>query len=773
MKRANYNQQLISLEQYTREDYQKLYDDGKKGMLTCSVCGNPVRLYLGIQDKPHFYHHLSNKEDCIDLSQESAKSGEPTERTEYTERDGFRIPKSRSITAEIEKDQPFIAPREIKIPSPFEPIPPVEPGVKLDYLKQLKESDFQFDGNQEQAVINTEGPLLILAGAGSGKTRVLTARTAFMLEENKIVPNSIMLVTFTAKAAAEMKKRITQYPGMSAGKVNQLVAGTFHSIFYRILSFHERENWSSDKLLKKDWQREQILKEAGRKLQLDDKEFAYDLALQQIGLWKNTMILPNEVKPETPWEEKVALLYKDYEYTKEKMRMFDFDDMLLGCYKLFNNQPAILENYQNRFQYFLIDEFQDINKVQYELIRMLSSKNGNVCAVGDDDQSIYSFRGSDPAYLFKFKDDFKNTKLIVLNQNYRSPHEIVETANSVISANSIRHEKEMKAQFSGNCSPLLFHPYDEEEEATMILTDIQQRIESGASPSDFSILFRTNAASRAMFERLANSSLPFRVDQDIESFYERFMVKGMLSFLRLSLNADDSDAVKHILPSLFLKQSIFRDLQANSILNDCSMLEALIHVKTGFAFQEQKLKKLIPVVRSLSSLSPVTAIEMVEKDLGYQDFIKKRGNEGNQLEKGSDDIRDLKVAARNFKTVREFIEHADHMTAMNSEIKRSSRNITNAVTLSTIHRAKGLEYENVYIIGTVDGSIPHEYALDSYRNGDHSPMEEERRLLYVAVTRAQKHLFISVPQKRRGRKANPSRFLSTLKRKTPNQDLGL
>lgn len=371
MKRANYNQQLISLEQYTREDYQKLYDDGKKGMLTCSVCGNPVRLYLGIQDKPHFYHHLSNKEDCIDLSQESAKSGEPTERTEYTERDGFRIPKSRSITAEIEKDQPFIAPREIKIPSPFEPIPPVEPGVKLDYLKQLKESDFQFDGNQEQAVINTEGPLLILAGAGSGKTRVLTARTAFMLEENKIVPNSIMLVTFTAKAAAEMKKRITQYPGMSAGKVNQLVAGTFHSIFYRILSFHERENWSSDKLLKKDWQREQILKEAGRKLQLDDKEFAYDLALQQIGLWKNTMILPNEVKPETPWEEKVALLYKDYEYTKEKMRMFDFDDMLLGCYKLFNNQPAILENYQNRFQYFLIDEFQDINKVQYELIRML------------------------------------------------------------------------------------------------------------------------------------------------------------------------------------------------------------------------------------------------------------------------------------------------------------------------------------------------------------------------------------------------------------------
>jgi DNA helicase II / ATP-dependent DNA helicase PcrA len=765
MKTAKYNQQIISLEQYSREDYQKLYDDGKKGMLTCSVCGDPVRLYLGIQDKPHFYHHLSNKEDCNDLNLQDTNPAKPAEITEYTEQNGFRIPKSRSITAEAEKEEQFVAPREIKIPSPFMPIPPAVPGVKLKYLKQLKDSGIQFDGNQEQAVMSTDGPFLILAGAGSGKTRVLTARTAFMLEEKKIDPGAIMLVTFTAKAAAEMKKRITHYPGMSPAKVNQLVAGTFHSIFYRILCYHEREKWSSDKLMKKDWQREHILKEAGRKLHLDEKEFAYDLALQQIGLWKNTMIMPNEVKPESPWEEKVALLYKDYELAKERQQIFDFDDMLLGCFKLFKSQPDILENYQNRFQYFLIDEFQDINKVQYELVKMLSGKTGNVCAVGDDDQSIYSFRGSDPAYLFKFKDDFKETKLIILNQNYRSPHEIVETANTVISANLTRHEKDMKAQFSGECPPVLFHPYDEEEEATMILTDIKERIENDARPSDFAILFRTNAASRAVFERLANSSLPFRVDQDIESFYERFMVKGMLSFLRLSLNPDDSEAVKNILPSLFLKQSIFRDLQANSILNDCSMLEALAHVKTGFAFQEQKLKKLIPIVRSLSSLGPVTAIDIVEKDLGYQDFIKKRGNEGNQLEKGSDDIRDLKVAARNFKTVAEFIEHADHMTAMNAEVKRSSKNVTDAITLSTIHRAKGLEYENVYIIGTVDGSIPHDYALDSYRNGDRQPMEEERRLLYVAVTRAQKNLFISVPQRRRGRKANPSRFLANLKRR--------
>lgn len=772
MKTAKYNQQIISLEHYNRQDYQKLYDDGKKGMLTCSVCGEPVRLYLGIKEKPHFYHHLSAKEGCIEQN-ESFPALQSTEEAEYTERNGFRIPKSRSITAEAEREEKFLYPREVKIPSTFTPLPPVKPGVKLNYLKQLKEAGFHFDGNQEKAVVSTEGPLLILAGAGSGKTRVLTARTAFMIEEKKIDPSSIMLVTFTAKAAAEMKKRIADYPGMSPAKVNQLIAGTFHSIFYRILCFHEREKWSSDKLMKKEWQREQILKEAGRKLQLDEKEFAYDLALQQIGLWKNTMIMPHQVKAESPWEEKVALLYKDYETAKERQSLFDFDDMLLGCYQLFKDKPDILQNYQNRFHHFLIDEFQDINKVQYELMKMLSTKHGNVCAVGDDDQSIYSFRGSDPAYLFKFKTDFQNTKLIILNQNYRSPHEIVETANTLISANLTRHEKEMRAQFSGECSPVIFHPYDEEEEATMILTDIKERIEQGERPGDFAILFRTNAASRSVFERLATSSLPFRLDQDIESFYERFIVKGMLAFLRLSMNPDDPEAIKNILPSLFLKQSIFRDLQANSILNDCSMLEALTYVKTGFAFQEQKLKRLIPIVRSLSSLSPIAAIDIVEKDLGYQDFIKKRGNEGNQLEKGSDDIRDLRVAARNFKTIGEFLDHAEHMTAMNAEIKRSSKKLTDAITLSTIHRSKGLEYGTVYIIGTVDGSIPHDYALDAYRNGDQLPLEEERRLLYVAVTRAEKNLFLSVPQKRRGRKANPSRFLSNIKRKMPNQDLGI
>ncbi len=765
MKTAFYKNSLIHLEKINREDFQKLYEDSKKGLLSCSVCREQVRLYLGIHNQPTFYHHLKRNSPCEDPLFEPSSS---TNENEYLERDGFRLPKSRTIVA-TETSPSYKTAQALKILEPFNENKAQALEDSNGYLKQLQNAGVHFDQNQAKAVISTEGPLLILAGAGSGKTRVLTARTAYMLVEQKIAPNRLMLVTFTAKAAAEMKKRLNSYPGINSGQINSIVSGTFHSIFYKILLYHDRERWSGENLLKKEWQREQIVKEAGRKLGLDDKEFAYDLALQQIGLWKNTLQFPGQVRAESAWEEKVALLYRDYEGVKEKNGLFDFDDMLIGCHQLFKEQPQLLEQYQNRFDYFLIDEFQDINKVQYELMKMLSLRTRNVCAVGDDDQSIYAFRGSDPTYLLDFSKDFPGTKMVILNQNYRSPHEIVETANVIISANQQRHRKEMRAQYTLSVQPKIFYPYDEEEEATMIVTDIQEKIEAGAKPEDFAILFRTNTASRAVFERLTASSLPFKMDQDIESFYDRFIVRGILSFFRLSLNEDDSEAIKHIIPALFLKQSVFRDLQAESILQDCSMLEALSHVKTGFAFQEQKLKKLVKIVRSLSTTPPLQAIERVEKELGFQDFIKKRGSEGNKLEKGSDDIRDLKVAARPFSSIAELIEHANHMSAMNREIKALGKKMNNAIILSTIHRSKGLEYQNVYVLGAVDGSIPHDFALDSYRNGDIQPLEEERRLLYVAVTRAMEKLYLSVPQNRRGRKANPSRFLSKLK-KEPIED---
>lgn len=758
MNTALFDKKMIYINQIHREHYQMIHDAGKKGKLFCPVCEEPVRFYLGIENEPHFFH-LSKGASCQDPIQTNEE--QVSEKTEYVERNGFKIPVSRSITT-VEQRTEFKNPQPVKKVPVFTESTKSQSAVTSPYIEDLRKHQFALDAKQSEALLHTEGPLLVIAGAGSGKTRVLTARTAYMIHDKKIDPQSIMLVTFTAKAAAEMKHRLQTYPKMENYNIGKLLAGTFHSIFYRILSFHDRNRWSSDKLLKKEWQKEQIIKDGGRELELDEKEFAYDLAIQQIGFWKNSLILPSQVRPESPWEEKVAFLYNHYEKTKQEKDLFDFDDMLVGCYQLFQENPSILAAYQNRFQYFLIDEFQDINKVQYELIRLLCASK-NICAVGDDDQSIYSFRGSDPHYLLEFEKDYPNAKIVVLNENYRSSHEIVATANAVIKKNKERRPKEMKAQFTSPAVPTLFYPFDEEEEATMIIQDIQEKIAAGFEPQDFAILFRTNTGSRAVFERLANSSLPFRIDQDVEPFYERFIVKGMVSFLRLALNEDDQDAIRNVLPVLFVKNNVLQDLKAESILKDCTLLECLSAVKTGFAFQERKLKKLVSVLRSIRGLTPITAIETVEKELGYGDFIKKRGNEGNKLDKGSDDVRDLKVAARGFQTLFDFLEHVHHMTAMNKEMKNLSKNLVNAITLSTIHRSKGLEYKVVYIISTVDGSLPHDYALDSYRNGDLQPLEEERRLLYVAITRAMEQLYISVPDKRRGKKAHPSRFLAPIK----------
>jgi len=761
MKTAFYQQQLIRLSQLARDQYQKIYLAGKNGELVCPTCHEQVKLFLGIAMEPHFFHVQSPEKNCSDP--DPIKISEDT--PHYIERNGFKIPQGRTITETNTNLELFQPAKPIEYSVPYTPpMKHIKQELPL-YLQLLAEKGVVLDKSQVEAVIQTDGSLLVLAGAGSGKTRVLTARTAYMLEGKQADPGSIMLVTFTSKAAAEMKNRLLSYPNMQRGKINQLVTGTFHSIFYRILMFHDAANWSSNHLLKKDWQRDKILKEAGKALQLSEKEFAYDLALQQIGFWKNSLLMPNEVKPTSDWEESALFLYKKYEEYKQTEGLFDFDDMLIGCYQLFISSPSLLEYYQEKFQYFLIDEFQDINRVQYELIKLLSSKHKNVCAVGDDDQAIYSFRGSDPSYLLDFEKDFPNAKLVTLEQNYRSSHEIVAAANQMIALNKKRRLKRMEAQYTSGILPQLFFPYDEEEEATMIVTDIQERISQGAKPGDFAILYRTNVSSRAVFERLAASNLPFKIDQDAEAFYDRFIVRSALAFLKVSLNEDDPNALSDLLPLLFLKQTVLKDLKAESILKDCSLLEALSHLKTAHAFQEKKLKKAVTLIRGLKHLSPSVAIEQIEKEIGFLDFLKKRGNESSKLEKGSDDLKDLKVAANSFTTINALLEHAQHMSAMNKEIKNMSKHFTDAITLSTIHRAKGLEYKTVYLISAVDGSLPHDFALESYRAGDPDPLEEERRLFYVAMTRAKEELLISIPSNRRGKKANRSRFLAPINKK--------
>ncbi|WP_024572401.1 3'-5' exonuclease, partial [Bacillus subtilis] len=297
-------------------------------------------------------------------------------------------------------------------------------------------------------------------------------------------------------------------------------------------------------------------------------------------------------------------------------------------------------------------------------------------------------------------------------------------------------------------------------EATMVVSDIKEKIQNGASPDDFAVLYRTNSGGRAIYERLHQSSIPYTADRGVQSFYSRRIVRQILAYLYASQNEDDTEAINHLLPALFLKQSALNTLKALSITEDCTMIKALAKLPDLKPFQLDKIKKIVPFFASLRTMKPLEAITFAEGKMGFSEYLKKRGNEGNKLEKGSDDLRDIKVVAKKFKTIPDFLAHVDHMRAA-----EKNRTDEHGVQLMTIHRSKGLEFKTVYVLGTVDGSIPHDFSLETARKGDEAALEEERRLLYVAMTRAKQHLYLSCPANRRGKTANRSRFLYPLLQK--------
>ncbi|WP_243292933.1 ATP-dependent helicase [Bacillus sp. FJAT-47783] len=751
LKYAKWNERTIYLDRLERSEYQRIFTAAKKSEVRCLQCENEVRLYLGIQQTPYFYHLNSKYDSICGDNEQPPVAATVEENKEAISVGGFHLPKGRSIKQKEAKDlTQWKAAKKAIIQKPFQ-----EKKLEVD------NGPFALDVNQQKAVETIEGPVLVLAGAGSGKTRVLASRAVHMIEQN-IPPASMMLVTFTSKAAKEMKERIQTYLNDRQIKAPLPLTGTFHSIFYRILCHHDPKWKDTNRLLKWDWQKEQYIIPKLREMGLEEKDFPFDQALGQISYWKNMMLTPSDVDATNKWEKEAKALYAHYEQQKEEHGTFDFDDMLIKCYELLKTNPLLLKKYQERFRYFFIDEFQDINPVQYELMKMLSEHTKNVFAVGDDDQSIYSFRGSDPTIILHFKDDFPNAKVVQLKANYRSSHNIVSCAHSIIKRNKNRYPKEVFAQFTCEDKPIFFYPFDEEEEATMIIQDMKERIQKGESPNHFAILYRTHSMARAIFERLSESNIPFQIENDYESFYEKKMIKSILSFLRLSVNEEDVTAISHLLSALFIKQAALSDLKALSILEDCTFIDALPKLQGLKPFQVTKLNKVKRLLPKLKEMKPIHALDVIEKDLGFADFVKKRGHEGNKIEKGSDEIRDLKVAAKQFQTVQSFLAHVDHMVAKTKEMKKDKHK--RGVQLMTIHRAKGLEFENVYILAAVDGGIPHDYALDAYSNGDDAPLEEERRLLYVAITRAKKYVALSLLQTRRGKSANRSRFLHPILR---------
>ncbi|XWN52100.1 ATP-dependent helicase [Anoxybacillus flavithermus] len=702
MNKAQYNGKLFDIHTLPREKYELVYEQSLRNKWTCPMCGGVVRFHLAIEHAPHFYH-VSNP--CI------------------------KEERQRGNAVAIRPTEPF----------------------QTKEKKQMTVCGIPLDTEQYEAVQHVEGPLLVLAGAGSGKTRTLTTRAAAMIAHHRIQSKNMMIVTFTTKAAKELVDRLQSY-----NLDNIPTVGTFHSLFYRMLQHADPFRWRHERLIR-DWQKEKMMKEIGRDIGIDERDFPYDEAMQRISYWKNTLTPLHTITIENEWDERVVQLYKQYEAKKQQLELFDFDDMLYACYDMLRTDERRLRQYHERFHYFLIDEFQDINSVQYETMKLLASHTHHICAVGDDDQAIYAFRGSDSSFIQQFQQDFPNTKIVKLTENYRSPHPIVSFANRIIAKSRTRIPKQMNAQTDSVHMPTLFFPYDEEEEATMIACDIEERMKQGVHPSDIAILCRTNASARAVFERLSQLHIPVTTDGD--SFYNRRIVRYLLSFLQLSIDPNNEQALADVATVLFLKQTVMNDLKAISILQDCSLVEALAKLDGIPPFQKQKLRTIAPLFAKVKEMKPLEAIDFIEKEMGFGDFLKKRGNEGNAIEKGSDDVRDMKVVARKFKTIQAFLSHVKRVQAY------ANKTCDDGVQLMTIHRSKGLEFPIVYIIGAVDGLLPHDYALEAYRNGDVAPLEEERRLLYVAITRAKQRLFISVPSMRRLKKANASRLLSFLQTK--------
>ncbi|GED34186.1 ATP-dependent helicase [Brevibacillus centrosporus] len=767
---------LLQPETYNRIPFWRMA--ARQDQIRCPVCAFPLRLIAGVTFEPYFAH--AEDVDCSGLSLEEASGPEwllvqeqvaaatavvdkpeEVETTEDPMIGSFRMPKKRSIG------------KSATVPSPA-PKPPIfrkrlTPKKSIQHLAEQKRNESLHPG-QQQAVHTTEGPLLILAGAGSGKTRVMTARTAHLIQDKGIEPKQILVVTFTTKAAEEIRQRIARQ--LLPSQARELVAGTFHSIFYRMLLHHQPARWDQQRLLKKEWQKWRLLRETGVLLGHDDllalKENEALDALGVISRWKNEYLLPHDVayrEPESDTEKQAQQLYPLYEEAKRKHNWFDFDDMLIGCYEMLREDSTLLKRYQDRITHVMIDEFQDINRIQYETVKLLAAPHNNLCVIGDDDQSIYGFRGSDPQYILGFTKDFPEAQTITLEVNYRSHSSIVSLGYSLIGHNRERWEKECRSFHHEEGDAYLFEPEDEEEQASRIVDEIIHRQEQGALLGECAILYRTNESARPILERLSEAGIPFHYTQEEDSFYQRQTVRWTLAYLRLAQNPDDSDALKEVLPTLYISHEMWNALRSQAILEDVPILHVLPNQAQLKPYQRKHLQTVMDILTSCREGSAAQALELIYEDGKLRDYLKKRAkNREDGKDRWADELQQLLAASKRHATVADFLTYIDQMTQREKEWRTQRPLPEEAVHVLSIHRAKGLEYDHVFLPDLVEGALPHEYTLDELRKGGNAALEEERRLLYVAITRARHSLCIGIPRERFGRKTRISRFVAEMGR---------
>ena len=612
-----------------------------------------------------------------------------------------------------------------------------------------------FHESQLQAIHHQEGPMMVLAGPGSGKTTVITHRVKYLVEECRVEPGSILVITFTKAAAQEMRQRFEK---LTEGRRLPVSFGTFHAVFFAILKRAYRYDASN---IAQDEQRTRIIRELVDKLQMDvedEAEFTSQI-LSEISLVKGEMMNLDYYYSKNCSEELFKKLYQGYEKAMVDKGLLDFDDMLVLCYELFTQRKDILAAWQNKYQYILIDEFQDINRVQYEIVRMLAAPRNNLFIVGDDDQSIYRFRGAKPEIMLHFKDDYPEAETVLLDVNYRSVKNIVTSAGYLIGHNKERFQKKIEAADQGDI-PVEWQLFESQrKENARIIWDIQEAVEKGAKYEEFAVLFRTNTQPRLLMEQLMEYNIPFRTRDTVPNLYEHWIAKDIFAYIRIAMGSRERRDFLQIMnrPKRYIsRESLDEETVAFDVWE--------------WYYEEQpwvakRIEKLEGDIRMLERLSPYAAINYIRKAIGYDEFCAEYADYRRIKADDLFDVLDeLLDAAREYRTYDAWFDHIENYTKGLQEFYRVQNQNPNSVALATLHSAKGLEYENVYIIDVNEGVMPYKKAVLE------PEVEEERRMFYVGMTRAKKNLHLFSVRQLNHKDAEISRFIKEAQRPEKKKD---
>ncbi len=632
----------------------------------------------------------------------------------------------------------------------------------------------QLNQSQAEAVRCTEGPLLILAGAGSGKTRVLTYRMAYLIDSLGVAPWNILAITFTNKAAGEMRSRVDSMIGPAASGI---WVSTFHALCVRILRIHiDRIGYDRSFSIYDTDDQKTLMRDVIRGMDLDTKMYRERAVLAAVSSYKNQMITPdvlNDMVLDTYRDEVIARIYRRYDEALQANNALDFDDLLLKTLDLFESCPDVLAEYQNRFHYLMVDEYQDTNQVQFRLVKALAGDRKNICVVGDDDQSIYKFRGADIRNILSFEESFPGAKVIKLEQNYRSTTSILETANAVIANNRGRKAKRLWTD-NGSGEPIGFRQFEDgEEEAYGIVSDIADRVSRGASYSDFAILYRTNAQSRSFEEQMVMRSIPYKLVGGV-NFYARREVKDVLAYLKTVESGRDEIALKRIInvPKRGIGKTTVSRIEDFAEKHRITLFQAMQRTDEISQLGRSAAKvngfiKMIEHVRDEEkNLSLLDLFDYLLDLSGYRDSFDEL-NDAEDAER-LDNVSELRSKLADFVNHCEMSGEEPTLSAFLQDIALLTDldgldETGDYVVLMTLHGAKGLEFEQVYMTGMEDGIFPGILTITS---GDDEEMEEERRLCYVGITRAKKRLTMSCARRRmiRGetRFLRMSRFISEI-----------